>query len=458
MILDELLVALGFEYDPKEMKQFKDDIDKTNKLIRGLVRAASAGAAAITGMTIASTRASDEQGKLANEIGETVENISALQFAQQRAGGSTEEMVGSLRDLSKISAEAARGVGGGIETFGMLGISVTDLKGKLKPVGQLMLEVSQRFQGLDRARQIDMADKLGLRGSLRLLQQGPAAIRELTDEAMALGVTTAEDAAIAAEFQDSLVDMWTIIKHVTRVISRSLAPMLQEGTEKFTEWWKINKQLIESKIPEWINKLTVALKVLTIAAGAFIALRLIYTLMSLITLMKGLTAATVAANVAAFLLPALIAAGITAIAALAEDAKTFFEGGESFIGEMIEKFPQWSDEIRVVASIFATLADLTSMIFDGWNKIFDLFKSATFDDIKGFFKNLPGFLGDVTGIYTIEDRLADDLARQQSVSNSPRIEKVEITVPGSADPEATANAVFNIFQQTSQDLNSAVDQ
>ena len=87
MILDELLVALGFDYDPKEAKQFKDDIAKTTNIVKGLVQAAAAGAAAITGMTIASTRASDEQGKLANEIGETVENISALQFAQQRAGG-----------------------------------------------------------------------------------------------------------------------------------------------------------------------------------------------------------------------------------------------------------------------------------------------------------------------------------------------------------------------------------
>ena len=460
MILDELLVALGFEYDPKEVKQFKDDIAKTTNIVKGLVRAATAGAAAITGMTIASTRASDEQGKLANEIGETVENISALQFAQQRAGGSTEEMISSLRDLSIRAAEAARGIGGGVEAFGILGISVTDLRGKMKPVSQLMLEVSQRFQGLDKARQIELADKLGLRGSIRLLQQGPTAIKELTAEAMALGVTTEEDAAIAEEFQDSLVDLWTIVKQVTRTLTRTLAPIMKDMIQDFTEWWKVNRELIEAKIPEWIDKITMAFKLLSLAVGAFIAYRLATHLITLVSLLRGVTLATLAANAAALLLPTLIAAAIVAVAALAEDAKVFFEGGDSFIGSMIEKFPKWADEIRVVAAVFATLADLTIMIFDGWAKIFDLFSSTTFEDIKGFFKNLPGFLGDVTGLYEVGGTgLIPEAGQAISNAKSTVVDKIDIVIQGGADTaENIANAVFNVFQQTSEDLNTAVDQ
>ena len=40
-IIDELLVGLGFEYDPKEMKQFKEDVGKTTGVIKGLARAAA---------------------------------------------------------------------------------------------------------------------------------------------------------------------------------------------------------------------------------------------------------------------------------------------------------------------------------------------------------------------------------------------------------------------------------
>lgn len=458
MILDELLVGLGFDYDPEEMSDFKDDISKTVGLIGALVKVATAGAAAITSIVVASTKASDEQGKLADEIGETVENISALQFAQKIAGGTTEEMTSSLRDLSIRAAEAARGVGSGVEAFGILGISATDLSGRVKPTSQLMLEISQRFQGLGKARQIELADKLGLRGSIRLLQQGPKAIRELTEEAKALGVTTSEDAAIAAEFQDSLVKLWTITKQFSRTLTRVFAPILNSIAEGLTEWWKANKQLIESKIPEWIDKLTLALKLASLALASFLAFQLLSNFSLLIGFIMRGVKAMLLFNASALLIPTLIGAAVLALIALMEDAHVFFEGGDSFIGEMIEKFPKWASQLRTVASVFGTLAKLTTMIIDGWDRIFDLFSSTTLEDIKGFFKNIPGFLGDITGINTVDDRLARDLQSVNSTSNSQRIDKVEINVTGNADPQLTAEAVRNEFQQTAQDLNSAVDQ
>jgi len=459
MILDELLVALGFEYDPKEVKQFKDDIKKTTNIIASLVKAAAAGATAITGMTIASTRASDEQGKLANEIGETVENISALQFAQQRAGGSTEEMTSSLRDLSIRAAEAARGVGSGVEAFGVLGISATDVKGKLKPASDLLLEVSQRFQGLDKARQIELAGKLGLRGSIRLLQQGPDAIGELTKEAALLGITTSEDAAIAEEFQDSLVDLWAVIKQVARVLTRTFAPILNELVSSFTEWWKVNKNLIESNIPQWIDKLTMAFKLLTIAVGAFVAYKLVTLLTGLIGVLRGATLATLALNAAAFLIPALIAAGIAAIALLAGDAKTFFEGGDSFIGSMIEKYPKWASELRVVAAVFATMADLTTMIFDGWSKIIKLFSDGNFlDTLKGITSD--AFILDALGLVNVGGGGAiPELGNKMSSTASTIVDKIEIVIQGGIDSaDRIAESVYNKFQQATQDLDSAVDQ
>lgn len=459
-LIDELLVGLGFEYDPKEMKQFKEDVGKTTGVIKGLAKAAVAGAVAITGLTVASTRASDEQGKLADEIGDTVENIDALQFALERSGGSADGMTSSLRNLAIRASEAARGVGSGVEAFGLLGISATDSNGNLKNTSDLMLEVSQRFQGLSQAKQIELADKLGIRDSVRLLQQGPAAIRELTDEAAALGVTTAEDAAIAAEFQDTMTNLWRVIKQVARSLTRELAPIIKELTDSFIDWWKTNRAMIEQNLPEWIDKVTMALKLMVIATGAWLAMRLVTHIMTLITLFKGLSVAALAANAAALLLPALIAAGVAALALLAEDAKTFFEGGESFIGDMIEKFPQWADEIRVVAAIFATLADLTAMIFDGWSRIIDLFTNTTFQDFKDFLGNIPGFLGDVTGLVEVGGGgLIPELGQSISNTASTVVDKIDIVIQGGADTaENIANAVFDVFQQTSQDLNTAVDQ
>ena len=74
-VIDELLVALGFDYDPKNVKKFEDDIKKGVKVVKDLAKKSIAAASAITALTVASTRASDEQGKLGDEIGASVEDI-----------------------------------------------------------------------------------------------------------------------------------------------------------------------------------------------------------------------------------------------------------------------------------------------------------------------------------------------------------------------------------------------
>lgn len=463
-IIDELLVGLGFQYDPKEMKRFKEDVEKTTSVIKELATAAVAGAAAITGLTVASTQASDEQGKLADEIGETVGRIDALQFAMDRSGDSSENLSTSLRDLSRRASEAARGTGEALEIFSILGISSTSLSGGLKPASELMIEISDSFQNLSKAKQIEFADKLGVKDSIRLLQSGPEAIRDLISEAEALGVTTEEDAKIAAEFQDSLTNLWKSVKSGARILTRELAPILKSVMDSTVEWWKANRQLIEQNLPEWIDKATMAMKLLTLATGVWLSMRLVTHIAALITAFKGLSVAALVANAAALLLPALIAGSVTALALLAEDAKVFFEGGESFIGDMIEKYPKWEIALRSVALVFGTLADLTTSILEGWSSIFDLF---TVDALKDLGKYLPGFLSNVregaiaTTVKAAEaaPSFLDEVGRSVRNTSPTLVEKMDIIIQGGADTaENIANAVFDVFQQSSQDLNTAVDQ
>ena len=506
-LIDELLVGLGFEYDSGEAKKFKNDIGKTVGVVKNLAKVAAATATALTGMVVASSRASDEQGKLADEIGETVANVSALQYAQQIAGGSADGMANSLRELSLRASEAARGVGSGVEAFGLLGISTTDANGQIKSASNLMKEVSGKMQGLGRARQIELADKLGLRDSIRLLQLGPQAIEEMTVKAKALGDTTAEDAKVSAAFNDALVDLWSVTKHISRLFTRVLAPIMKEMVGTFTDWWIANRKIIEQNIPKWVDQFTTALKLLSVALGAFIAMRVLTHLYQMIALMRGLTLATLAANAGFFLLPLLLSALALGFVALVEDAKVFFEGGESFIDDMIEKYPQWETEIRLVATALEGVWNLTSKIFEGWSKIFGLFDKFTAENIKEVAGNIPGFRDKVVndlfksmgldgipgfrddakndeivnegmGLSGFRDDVVNNLFKRMGLagnipgfsdgalnlpsgpsSTSTIVEKLEIMVNGSGrNPEEIAQSVYDVFLQTSQDLNSAVDQ
>jgi len=481
-LIDELLVGLGFEYDSGEAKKFSDDIGKTVGIVKNLAKAAAATATALTGMVVASSLASDEQGKLADEIGETVNNVNALQYAQQIAGGSADGMANSLRELSLRASEAARGVGSGVEAFGLLGISTTGANGQVKSASNLLKEVSGRMQGLGRARQIELADKLGLRDSIRLLQLGPQAIGEMTAKAKALGETTAEDAKVSAEFNDALVDLWSVTKHISRLFTRVLAPIMKEMVGTFTDWWIANRKIIEQNIPKWVDQLTMALKILSIAMGAFLAMRVLTHLYQMIALMRGLTLATLAANAGFFLLPLLLSALALAFVALVEDAKVFFEGGESFIGDMLEKYPKWAGEIRTVASVLQGVYGLTMLIFEGWDKIFGLFREEGADAMNQALKDKGlGFLTKEIGVTDEQSGPVNDLLKNigmgfltreiglfqsgtldtpltSKTSTSTIVEKLEIMVNASGNPDDIAQSVYDVFLQTSQDLNSAVDQ
>lgn len=423
--IDELLVGLGFEYDSDEMDEFKQDIDKTTSVIKKLAVAATVAATAITGMVVATTAASDEQGKFADEIGESVENIDALQFALVRSGGASESMSNSLRSLATRASEAARGIGAGVEVFGMLGLSTTDANGKLKSTTQLMLEISRMFQGLSQAQQIEFAEKLGIRDSLRLLQQGPDEINKLIATAKALGVTTAEDAALAAEFQDSLTDMWKVIKQVSRVITRDLAPVMDKTIGRFVDWWVINREIIEQKMPEFMRQLTIATKLFAIVTATWISYRLALHIAQLVKLFTAFNSRLLITNALVSFLPALIFGAIAAIALLAEDAKTFFEGGDSFLGDMIDKFPQWTEQIEIAAAVLASIADLGIMAFDGWKMLFNLFASGTFLDdmpiiIEQIKTDVAGLVDDITQLFfdmaadvfsALQEKIFDPLAR-----------------------------------------------
>lgn len=378
-VLDELIVVLGYDYDSDGIDNFKNDVAATTSIIKKFIVAAIAGATAIGIFTDKTSDATDQQGKFADEIGELVEEVDAYSFALVRAGGTSEAMESTLKGLNTKIGETARGVGAGIEAFGLLGISVQGAGGELKKGSALLLEIADKFETLSRAQQLDLAGQLGISGSLRLIQQGRSEIEKLTAEARAFGVTTAKDAKIAADFKDSLANVFKVVSQVSRIMSNVFSPVLKDMANGLTEWWLINRELIEQNIPTFIEKGARAIKLLAIAAGAFVAIRLGILLLRLVAIMRSLSVVTALTAGAVLILPTLISAGLIAIGLLAKDAQGFFNGADSAIGDLIKRFPEWENQIIVVAAAAATLADVVDLIFTGWSKLLNMFNSSNID-------------------------------------------------------------------------------
>ena len=241
-IIDELLVGLGFEFDEKELDSFNKQVNETKKLLGGLVKITIAASAAVGALIKTSATATDEVTKQARQINVLVSEYDALLHASEITTGSTGAMSSALQNLSVRASEASRGVGSGVEAFGMLGISVTDANGNLKTTDKLLSETADALNAFaDQGQRLELADKLGLREIDLLLRDGSAGIKKLTDEAKELGVITKEDAKAAEDFNDAQSRMFRALNTVRRLIATGLLPQVQKSIDSFTEWLKINK-------------------------------------------------------------------------------------------------------------------------------------------------------------------------------------------------------------------------
>lgn len=369
-VLDELLIGLGFDYDQKDLDKFKKGVDDSINLAKKFVKAVTGMAVSLTALTVASTAASDEQGKLAFDIGSTVEEIDALQFANRRAGGSADGMAASLKTLAVRASEASRGLGAGVEALGLLGVDPNDANGKLKSTTKLFSEISDGLKRFEKGTQIEIAEKLGLGGSLRTLQLGSSEIKKLTDEARKFGVTTKEDAFISMQFQDSLVDIWQIMKQISRVLSRTLAPLLKKANNEIAEFWKNNRKLIEQDIPKYLKEASKWVKILGFAFGVLVGAKMIAGLFLFVKSIKAISIWSAIANASIAAIPTLIVLLVAAIGLLAIEANNFFKGTDNIFSRLIEKFPKMRDGIAQVAVFFKAAFETMSDLFDIFLAVF----------------------------------------------------------------------------------------
>lgn len=188
--------------------------------------------------------AADELGKLSQKVGVTVESLSALQYAAKLSDVSTEQLSTGLRQLAKNAADTAAGTGDAKDAFEALGIAVTGAGGGLKSTETLLLDVAERFAGIeDGAGKTALAMRIfGKAGAelIPLLNGGRAGFEELRREAERLGIVISTKTAAAAEkFNDDLTRLGAASDRLKFTLADSVLPTLQKFVDELLEGQKI---------------------------------------------------------------------------------------------------------------------------------------------------------------------------------------------------------------------------
>ena len=367
-IIENLITRLTFEYDEKAIDNFNKSLNTAVKTLTGVVTASAAAAAGIFGFTKSIAETNDELGKLSQRLGVDVTDLQELGYVAELNGSSINTMNSSMENLSRIASEASIGMGAGVEAFGRLGISVTDAEGRVKSADDLFVELADNISGLGtQAEKLELSQKLGIDAGLLLtLDQGTDALLRQKKEAQELGFAFGKDGAkAAAAFNDSLLRLRKIVTGVSNIIGTKLMKQIQPVIEAFSNWFKANRALIQQRLEDVLTRL------ISIIQGVFnISIRVFGVINNIVQAFGGwenaiklVAGAFIALNASALILPIILTAIAAAILLLIEDFQKFYAGGDSAIGNLLEKFP-------TLGAAILSVADIVKMVAEGWKLIF----------------------------------------------------------------------------------------
>ncbi|MGL4751345.1 MAG: hypothetical protein ACRCXB_02830, partial [Aeromonadaceae bacterium] len=366
MIVDRLLAYFGVDVDEKSFKDAQGELQELEGQMMGIITAAGAMGAAIGAAAFAMVtdfaNTADATNKLARRIGTTAETLQEYDYVAERSGVTTDLMRNSLEKLQGKVSDAANGNKDMTATLQELGLEAKAFAAM--PLGDQMEAIAKGFQGLksdgDRTRlAMKLFEEEG-RGMVTVFEGGADAIAKMRAEARGFGVYSTEDAAMAEEFNDRLLDAKMSLGAIQKLVSIELLPVITEMLVTFRDFFLENKEWIKSGIVVAFNSLTFAVKGLA-AAFALLALNrigagIMFARTAIIAMTAAMNTARIAALalaasqlVMAFAIPAAIGAAAAAIVLVFEDIISYFRGDKSITAIIVDEMASAWEKVAATA-------------------------------------------------------------------------------------------------------------
>lgn len=293
-------------------KKVADGIGEIRDSVIGLFAAFTAGRG-LKEFVSALTASDSALGRAAKNIGVSTDQLSAWQGVAERVGGTAQGITGSMQNLAQQFQQLqATGQSGVVPYFRALGVGIADSAGKMRPMRDILFDVSDRLSKLDPAKAQFFGKGLGFdEGTINVLMQGRAAIADLLAEQEKLGHANAEDAKYAQQRQSAFRGLAQASEDLGRKLLTAATPAILAVTSALT------------KIAEWAAKHGDFVKALFIGIAAAV---------TAFSIALAAPLAGIAALVTA------IGAAVTAIALLYDDWKTWTKGGKSAFSDFWQFF------------------------------------------------------------------------------------------------------------------------
>lgn len=460
--LREVFARFGVEVDDKKLdnlnKKVEGGISTLSKF--GGVLVGALGSGALFKFASHISEVGDEIAKNAIRIGISGERLQALGFAAGQSGASIEGLKVAMLSLSDRMQAAGQGSKETAAAFAHLGIKVKDSSGNLRGSDEVLLDAADAISKIkspteQAAVAMDLFGRQG-RELLPFLKGGAAGIRELTDEAEALGGGFSGDALKASEeYNDALGRMSFALSSVQGKIAKALLPVLQrlvDGVTKGVAWfarWVSGTRLIETAL---------------ISLGAIVAV------------FAAKSALALAPVVAPFVAWGILIAGLVL---LFEDLWGTFEGKDSLIRRIVDGLfgiGTTAEGVKVLKDAWEGFKDgviaVLPYLREAWTLIKNIVEkgAAVYGKTLGLAARAGGAIGDFAGsigvadaetAYTLRNPGArssqETAAGRAGLISSPTV-NANVTINGVGDEKEAAKALREELERLNASINRAAAQ
>lgn len=171
---------------------------------------------------------------LSKQLNESVTTIGTWQQAVKRMGGTAEGATNSIGNMFN-QIQSARFTGGN-QTTGLLnylGVNPLKTSGEIKKTTDIMLELADKFKGMDTGKQQYFGAQLGLDpATIQLLAQGRKALEDQLRSEQKLGVINERQAQRAVMLKNKLQDL----SQTWEMLGVNLGDKLMPVAMKFSSW------------------------------------------------------------------------------------------------------------------------------------------------------------------------------------------------------------------------------
>lgn len=363
----ELLGYIGLDVDDASFNEAEQSVKDVTKVMAGLITVAASAATAVTGAAYAMVNdfanTATEIDQLTKRLNVNAEAFQATAFAAKSFGIEQDQLADGMKELSMRAGEFALDGKANADAFGEIGITQAQVKQYGNNIEGLFSLVRNKLSAVkEQGKRQFLADAL-FGGGLadvggEFFSQTSEKIAALQKQARESGlVISQENLDMAREYTREMDSLQARIKGLWNIVASNLLPIFTRITRQMKEFFDLHGDEIVNGLTAAINGLITAIKYLGIAAAIampyLIGSAAIASWAKLIALTNALTGAFLTMRTGALLAwaaaaagPALVGLAIGALILAIQDVYTYFTGGDSVTGRIIESFKGMDTSIR----------------------------------------------------------------------------------------------------------------